>query len=299
MVSTGPSGLVTNTHAWDALLANPNAPLDAVQAGLVAAENDPTCDDIGYGGMPDANGVMSLDAALMDGQTHRAGAVAALLGCKNPVLVARRVMDKTPHVFLVGAGARAFADTEGFANEGALLTPAAEAAYAAYLQGDKAPTWTGEAAIPPPPPFPDGHDTVGCAALGAGGNLAVGCSTSGLNFKMPGRVGDSPIIGSGLYVDNNVGAATCFGMGEQMMQIGFSLRIVLAMERGLSPKEACEEGIRYLLSKRPGLKNMRCCAIALSKSGETGGGATTANDFYFYRTDAKNGTVKVDVDKVQ
>ena len=302
VVSTGPSGFVTNTHAWAALSANPNAPLDAVQTGLVAAENDPELDDIGYGGMPDANGVMSLDAALMDGASHRAGAVAALLGCKNPVAVARRVMDKTPHVFLVGAGARAFADAEGFANEGALLTPASEAAYAAYLQGDKAPTWTGESPPPPSPPspaFPEGHDTVGCAALGAGGNLAGGCSTSGLNFKMPGRVGDSPIIGSGLYVDNNVGAATCFGMGEQMMQIGLSLRIVLAMERGLSPKEACEEGIRHLLAKRPGVENMRCCAIALAKSGETGGAATTENDFYFYRTDAQNGTVKVDVDKVQ
>ena len=300
IVSTGPSGFVTNTNAWAALQANPNAPLDAVQAGLVAAENDPECTDIGYGGRPDSNGVMSLDAALMDGPSHRAGAVAALLGCKNPVLVARRVMDKTPHVFLVGSGARAFADKEGFPNEGALLTPESELAYQKYLQGDQSPTWTGELAPPPPPPFMEnGHDTVGCAVLGAGGNLAVGCSTSGLDFKMPGRVGDSPIIGSGLYVDNNVGAAACFGMGEQMMQIGLSLRVVLAMERGLSPKAACEEGMRYLLSKRPGIENMRCCAVALSKSGATGGAATTANDFFFYRTDAQNGTVKVDVDKVQ
>ena len=282
VVSTGHSGRVCNPAGWTTLQGGASA-LDAVQAGLMAAEADPTCEDIGYGGRPDATGALSLDAALMDGLAHRAGAVAALKGVTNAVAVARLVMDRTPHVFLVGQGARDFATAQGFADEGPLLTPRAQAAYEAFLRGECHPTFTG-------------HDTVGCAALDKQGNLAVGCSTSGLDFKLPGRVGDAPIIGSGLYVDNTVGAATCNGIGEQMMQVCLAYRIVASMGRGIHPADACAEGIRALVALRPQLYSpesqaVPCACIAVSRSGETGGAATQA-DFAYYLTSAAEGTVQ-------
>jgi len=283
VISTGPSGRVCNPHAWDALAGGARA-LNAAQAGLMAAESDPSCDDVGYGGRPDALGRMSLDAALMDGATHHAGAVAALLGCKNPIAVARRVMDVTPHVFLVGEGARRFATEQGFPEEGDLLTPESRAAYEAFLRGEKKPSPTGNEAR-------RGHDTVGCCVLDANGDLAVGCSTSGLDFKMPGRVGDSPIIGSGLYVDNTVGAATCFGKGEQMMQVCLAYRVVSAMERGATPQAACEEGVRFLVAKRPGAQGLFCACVALNREGAFGG-AAVENDFVAYVSTQAGGTVR-------
>jgi N4-(beta-N-acetylglucosaminyl)-L-asparaginase len=269
VLSTGTSGRVCNPAAWDALRAGASA-LDAVQAGLTAAEADPACDDVGYGGRPDAGGRLSVDAAIMDGPSHRAGAVAGLYGCRNPIAVARRVMESTPHVFLVGQGARDFATAQGFAAEGPLLTPEAEAAYAAFRRGERAAAATGNS-----------HDTVGCCALDGGGSLAVGCSTSGLDFKMPGRVGDSPIIGSGLYVENAVGAAACNGIGEQMMQVCLAFRIVAAMSRGLSPADACAESLRALLTLRPSARDLPCACIALNARGNHGA-ASTRSDFVYY-----------------
>lgn len=284
LIGTSSSGRVTVEHGWKALEAGAS-PLDVLQAGLMAAEADITLTDIGYGGMPDASGRLSLDAALMDGPTHRAGAVAGLYGYKHPVAVARRVMEKTPHVFLVGDGARQFATAQGFPDEGALLTPHAQAEYAKFLRGEIPPQATGEL---------QHSDTVGAVVL-VGDHLAAGTSTSGLGFKLPGRVGDSPIIGSGLYVENEVGGAVCLGMGEQMMQICLAFRVVAAMARGLSPQDATIEGIRALRKHRPNLPETSCLTIALSADGRYAGACTLPHPdlCLWVATDREPGPTKV------
>lgn len=288
LIATGPSGLVTLQTAWPVLFAAPDRPLDAIEAGLRAAEADTSLHDIGVGGMPDANGDLSLDAAIMDGPTQRAGAVAGLLGCRHPISVARRVLETTPHVLLVGQGARQFATAQGFPDEGPLLTDDARAKFEAFRRGDVAPEATG-----------DGGDTVGIAALGAGGHLAVGTSTSGLAFKIPGRVGDSPLVGSGLYVENEVGAACCLGVGEQMIQVGMAGRVVAAMARGLSPAEATAESMAALVRLRPSARTVPCLVIALAKDGRHGGTATMdAPDFHYYVADAE-GIRRVDPQRVE
>lgn len=287
VLATGPSGKTAAAGAWERLAAGAT-PLDAVQDGLMRAEADPTLTDIGYGGMPDAAGWLSLDAALMDGLSHRAGAVAALKGCRHPAAVARRVMEKTPHVFLVGQGARDFATAEGFPDEGRLLTPFAAEQYERFLRGEIATERTG---VHPPHPA---SDTVGCAARGADRSLAVGTSTSGLAFKLPGRVGDSPIVGSGLYVENAVGAACCLGVGEQMMQVCLAFRVVAAMARGLAPVEAACEGIRTMVELRPSAAEVHCLVLALGRDGAVGGAATSTHaDFHFWAADV-HGLRRVD-----
>ena len=275
MIATGPSGRVALEAAWPVLARAPAFPLDALEAGLRAAEADPDLHDIGYGGLPDAEGWLSLDAAIMDGITQRAGAVAALKGCRHPISVARRVMEQTPHVLLVGEGARRFADDQGFPNEGALLTPDAERRFAAFKSGEIVPERTG-----------DGGDTVGIAALGAGNHLAVATSTSGLAFKMPGRTGDSPIVGGGLYVENGIGAACCLGVGEQMIQVGMAMRVVAAMAAGASPQQATDRGIADLARLRPSARTVPCLVIALDAHGRHGGAATMFHDdFHYYVAD--------------
>lgn len=287
VIATGPSGKVTAEAAWSRLSAMPKAPLEAIQDGLMAAEADESLHDIGYGGMPDASGRLSLDAALMDGPTQRGGAVAGLYGCKHPVAVARLVMEKTPHVLLVGQGARDFATKHAFPDEGALLSPHAAEQYQMFLRGDVAQEATGDHPR-------EGGDTVGCAALGADGHLAVGTSTSGLAFKLPGRVGDSPILGSGLYVENDVGAACCLGMGEQMMQVGLAGRVVAGMASGLTPQDAAERGMRDLIRLRPQAKSVTCLVIALARDGTHGGAATLVHHAFHYWVADMSGLRKVD-----
>ena len=232
-IATGPSGFVTVNSILEASRASGTSRLDWLELGLAAAEADESLHDVGVGGMPDALGRMSLDAAIMDGPTHRAGAVAGLLGFRSPIAVARRVMDCTPHVMLVGEGAKRFAEAQGFTDEGALLTDYSRERYEAFLRGEVDLEATGDQHI-------DGGDTVGAIVMDTENQLACGTSTSGLAFKMPGRVGDSPIIGGGLYVEQGIGSAVCLGMGEQMMQVGMAMRTVMKLAQGLSPQAAAE-----------------------------------------------------------
>jgi N4-(beta-N-acetylglucosaminyl)-L-asparaginase len=230
VVSTWKFSLPAAKRAWGLLLEGKSA-LDAVEEGIAVCEDDPDIESVGLGGVPDASGHVTLDASIMD-HSGRCGAVACLSRTRNPIRVARRVMEKTPHVFLVGPGADQFARQQGF-SEADLLTPKSAEKYAQWKRSNS--------------PAPQGHDTVGLLAIDARGYLAGGCSTSGTPFKMPGRVGDSPIIGAGLYVDGKVGAASATGVGEEAIRICAAVTIVDHLFRGDEPIQAITQVMREIV----------------------------------------------------
>jgi N4-(beta-N-acetylglucosaminyl)-L-asparaginase len=207
--------------------------LDAVEEGVVVCEDDPRVQSVGYGGLPDASGHVTLDASIMD-HDGRCGAVACLSHYRNPIRVARLVMERTPHILLVAQGADEFARQQGFP-ETELLTPAAAERFAAWQRGQSS--------------APPSHDTIGLLALDASGRLAGACSTSGTAFKLPGRVGDSPIIGAGLYVDGRVGAASATGLGEEALRIAGSAMVVEQMARGDEPMQAITAVLQRVRAK--------------------------------------------------
>ncbi len=268
IIATWQYGANACTAAWG-LLTGGGSSLDAVALAAAAVEDDPEVLSVGSGGLPNAEGVIELDAAIMDGRTHGAGAVAGLTGIRNPIYVARRVMEATPHVMLVGGNARRFALAQGFKVE-ELHTETSRRHYTEWL-GDRT---TAEVAHFTPAAGSDSHDTVGICAVDLHGDLSAACTTSGMAWKVPGRVGDSPIIGAGLYVDNEVGAASATGNGDEMMKACLSYRIIMLMETGMEPQEACEETIRYLLRKRPGKQGSGASVIAVRKDGVCGNAAT-------------------------
>ncbi|KPL13723.1 MAG: hypothetical protein AMS26_13325, partial [Bacteroides sp. SM23_62] len=204
IISTWKHGMAANAAAWEHLDAGGSV-LDAVEAGVKVCEADPNVSSVGLGGFPDSSGEVTLDACIM-GPDGDAGAVACLKNILHPVSVARLVMEETPHVMLVGEGALEFALNRGFQKTN-LLTPEAKKAWEKWKKNRE----TGDT-------LGTGHDTIGMVALDAGGDLAGACTTSGLSYKLPGRVGDSPIVGAGLYVDNEVGAAAATGLGELVMK---------------------------------------------------------------------------------
>jgi len=269
MVSTWRHGKLANEAALEVLRTG-GSPLDAVEQGIWVTEADARESSVGIGGIPNADGAVQLDACIMEGPGHGAGSVAALEDILHPISVARRVMEQTPHVMLVGDGARKFALEQGF-EQVELLTEERRRAWLAWSEQNAREKAEN-------PRF--SHDTVALLVLGANGDLAGGCSTSGWGYKLPGRVGDSPIIGSGLYVDNEVGAAGATGTGENVMRYCGSFMVVEYMRQGLHPRDACIETIRRIASKDPLGFNLDIHFIALDKRGRQGAaGCSTRFDY--------------------
>lgn len=231
--------------------------LTAIEQGIVSVELDATVGSVGYGGSPNSSGVMEFDAAIMDGRDHRVGSVAGLRGCRTPVSVARRVLERSRHSMLVGEGAGEFARAQGFV-AAETLSPEAAERYRAWRQTR---------------PGVSSHDTIGLVAVDAEGNVAAGCSTSGLAFKDPGRVGDSPVIGSGLYADNAAGAAAATGNGDEILKFCMSFLAVELMRAGASPDGACARTIGRYRDQHPERAGEHVALIAVSPCGEHGAAA--------------------------
>ena len=257
VISTWNHGYEANEAAWKVLESGGSA-LDAVEQGVRVPEADPDNMSVGYGGTPDRDGHVTLDASIMKGNGE-CGSVTFLEHIKHPVSVARLVMDKTPHVILSGEGALQFALKNGFMKEN-LLTEKAKKAWEEWLiRSEYEPVINIE-----------NHDTIGMLAIDKANHIAGACTTSGLGYKMHGRVGDSPVIGAGLYADDEVGAATATGMGELVLKTLGSFLLVELMRNGYSPQEACEEGIKRIVQKIPDYKNFQIGYLAVNKAGETG-----------------------------
>ena len=289
MVSTWDFGAAANAAGWAARRDGGSA-LDMVEAGGRVAEADEGNSSVGLGGLPDRDGRVTLDACVMT-WAGDIGAVCALEDVVHAVSVARRVMERTPHTMLVGPGARSFAIDQGFETQN-LLSPRAEAAWREWLRtADYAPLPNSENADwRTMPGGPGNHDTIGLLALDAGDRMAGACTTSGMAFKMRGRVGDSPIIGAGLYVDDEVGGATATGVGEDVVRVAGAHSVVEAMRHGLDPAAACRSVIERLARLR-GMKvaGSQVALLALDKAGRAGAFALQPG-FTFAVTDAAGRT---------
>ncbi|RCS30813.1 N(4)-(beta-N-acetylglucosaminyl)-L-asparaginase [Rhodanobacter denitrificans] len=272
VVSTWDFGIAANQAAW-AILGKGGHALDAVETGVQVPESDLKNHSVGKGGYPDRDGRVTLDASIMDADGN-CGAVAALEYIEHPISVARRVMERTPHVLLVGDGALQFALEQGFRKEN-LLTPEAEKAWHEWQKtAHYQPSINSEVHDYGRIGMPGGahnHDTIGMLALDAQGRLAGACTTSGMAWKLHGRVGDSPIIGAGLYVDGEVGGATSTGVGEEVIRNAGSFLVVELMRQGRSPHEACREAVMRIVKKRPeASKTLQVGFLAMNRAGEVG-----------------------------
>jgi N4-(beta-N-acetylglucosaminyl)-L-asparaginase len=289
VISTWEPNVKANAEAWKVLEKGGRA-LDAVEAGVQVPEADPADQSVGYGGLPDRDGKVTLDACIMDEHSN-CGAVMFLEGIKHPIKVARLVMEKTPHVQLVGEGALQFALANGFTIEN-LLTPESEKAWQNWLKNAHydpmtIPKLLEERNKKNTPGQVNNHDTIGMMAMDAAGNLSGACTTSGMAFKMRGRVGDSPIIGAGLFVDNEVGAATSTGVGEEVVRVCGSHTVVELMRQGKSPKEACKSAVQRIIRKKgEKAKDLQVGFIAINKKGEYGGYAIQGGFTYAVHSNA-------------
>ena len=256
VISTWRHGMPANEEAME-VLKNYGKAIDAVEAGVRIPEADPESMSVGLGGLPDREGKVTLDACIMD-ETGNCGSVSFLQHIKHPISVARLVMDKTPHVMLSGSGALQFALENGFKKEN-LLTEKAEKRWREWLK---------ESEYKPIINI-DNHDTIGLLALDKKGDISGACTTSGLSWKMHGRVGDSPVIGAGMFVDNEVGGACATGVGEAVLKTLGSFLVVELMRQGATPQEACEEAIARIV-KNQNYKDMQIGYLAINKKGEHG-----------------------------
>ncbi len=274
VLSTWIHGLEANRAAWEVLNKGGKA-IDAVEAGVKVTESDITNRSVGIGGRPDRDGHVTLDACIMDEQS-RCGSVAFLEGVAHPISVARAIMEKTQHVMLVGDGAKKFALEQGFKT---IKTPLPE-----VKKDWKKWKEENKDLFVKPRINHENHDTIGMIAMDKFGNLSGACTTSGWAYKMHGRVGDSPIIGAGLFVDNEVGAATASGLGEAIIRIAGSHTVVELMRHGYSPQKACEEAVNRIISKHKDLTNLQCCFLAIDKDGNVGAHSVYAGFNYALKT---------------
>ena len=268
VISTWDFGVAANAAAWQ-VLSKGGRSLDAVEAGVKIPEADLNNHSVGRAGLPDRDGFVTLDACIMD-ELGNCGSVAAMEDIAHPITVARLVMEKTPHVMLVGDGARQFALENGLKKE-KLLTPESEKIWKDWLKkAEYKPIINIENQK-----YMRGsqynHDTIGMLAIDNKGNVSGACTTSGMAFKLHGRVGDSPIIGAGLYIDNEIGGATSTGVGEEVIRNVGSFLVVELMRQGYSPEDACKEAVNRIIKKKPKTaKDIQVGFLAIDKKGEYG-----------------------------
>lgn len=294
VIATWPFGKLA-AEAAIARLTKGDPALDAALAGAQAVEDDPSVHSVGFGSLPDRIGRLTLDACVMDGATLSCGAVAGVEHIRHPAALARRVMEKTPHVLLVGEAVKWFALQQGFPLE----MPYTVEAVKEWLEkhpdrkkkgepGSQAPGASGTAAVRYDDPAQIhvdelNHDTVTVLTRDAKGHLGGVCTTSGLAYKLPGRVGDSPIIGAGLYVDDQAGAAGGTGVGEEIIRIGGSFFVVEQMRAGKSPQEACELACKRInaTAVRRGVHPAAAAFVALDPKGNVGAACTSRTNFRY------------------
>jgi len=284
IISTWNHGIAANAESWRILEAGGSV-TDAVEAGVRIPESDPENTSVGFGGFPDRDGHVTLDACIMDASGN-CGSVAGLEHIENPISVARKVMDDTPHVMLVGDGALQFALEQGFEKKDLLTAKAKKALDEWRIKSEYKPIINIE-----------NHDTIGLLAQDANGDIAGACTTSGLAFKMRGRVGDSPIIAAGLFIDNEIGGATSTGMGEAIIKVAGSHLVVELMRQGRTPEEACKEAVLRITKKEPRYKELQVGFIAIRKDGKVGGYAIHQGFNYALMTSADK-NVMVDAKSV-
>lgn len=258
-ISTWNAGIEANKAALIELKNNGSA-LNAIEKGLNITESDASNSSVGLGGMPDENGLVTLDACIMDHE-YNCGAVSFLQNIEHPISVARKVMEKTPHVMLSGKGAYDFAIKNGFKHTNLLTTES----HQKWLE------WKAESEKKLPTINHENHDTIAMITIDENGHIAAGCTTSGWAYKLHGRVGDSPIIGAGIYVDPDVGAACATGMGEAVIRICGTHAVVEQMRNGLSPDEACQVVIERVKKSNKDLKDLQVGFIAMNIEGSHGG----------------------------
>ena len=293
-IATGPivlltwvHGLEANRAAWE-ILSKGGKAVDAVEHGVRVTEADLANRSVGIGGRPDRDGHVTLDACIMD-EKSRCGAVAFMEGIAHPISVARAVMETTQHVMLVGEGAEKFAIENGF-EQAKMPIPEVKKDWQNWKKENKD-------LFKKPIINHENHDTIGMIAMDANGDLSGACTTSGWAYKMHGRVGDSPIIGAGLFVDNEIGAATSTGLGEAIIRVAGSSMVVELMRHGYTPLDACKEVVNRIIKKHSDLTNLQCGFIAIDKKGNIGSYSVYAGFNFALKTATEDKMVDAGFDR--